>query len=64
MHLRCENSSNILGLCETFLTDIISDQDLIIQNYTFERKDRKMRKGGGLLVYISNKLPYTRRYDL
>ena len=57
LHLNYEHSSDILGLCETFLTDVISDQDLYINKYTFERKDRIGRKGGGLLVYLSNSLP-------
>ena len=30
IHLSCERSSDILGLSETFLSDIISDKDLII----------------------------------
>ena len=58
------HSSDILGLCETFLTPMISDNDLSIPNYSFERKDRLANKGGGILVYISNKLPYVRRSDL
>ena len=31
LHLNYEHSSDILGLCETFLTDVISDQDLYIR---------------------------------
>ena len=31
---------------------------------TFERHDRKSREGGGVLVYVSNKIDYKRREDI
>ena len=41
------NSIDIFGLCETFLTDTVSDASINIPNYVFERKDRKNKKGEG-----------------
>ena len=59
------NSNKILGLCETFLTENACDNILHIPGYTFERRDRKSnRKGGGLIVFISNQITYTRRLDI
>ena len=55
---------DILGLCETFLHDGISDEDLHIQNYYIIRKDRNNRKGGGILIYIKDNIPVQQRHDL
>ena len=63
-HLSQLNSSHILGLCETFLTDKVENNALFINNFTFERKDRVGKGGGGLLIYIASKVPYIRRLDL
>ena len=57
-------SPDIFGFCETFLTDEILDNELVINNYTFERKDRLSGKGGGVIVYIADRIPYLRRKDL
>ena len=55
------NSPDILGLCETFLHENIDDNCLKINYFTFERKDRVgKKKGGGIIVYMSNKLSYKR----
>ena len=43
---------------------IISDYMLKIDSYSFERKDRKGKNGGGLIVYLSNNVIYKRRHDL
>jgi len=42
----------------------ISDHMLKIDSYSFERKDRKGKNGGGLIVYLSNNVIYKRRHDL
>ena len=58
-------SVNILGLCETFLNDHIDNNELSIDSFIFERRDRDDgRSGGGILMYISNQLSYKRRRDL
>ncbi|XP_052778434.1 uncharacterized protein LOC128215865 [Mya arenaria] len=63
-HLCQSYSPNILGLCETFLHADINDNMLQVKNYTFERKDREHKKGGGILVYVNNNIQYRRRLDL
>jgi len=37
---------------------------LKIDKYSFERKERKGKRGGGLIVYLSNNVIYKRRHDL
>ena len=58
------NSIDIIGFCETFLTENTSDAIIRIPNYVFERKDRKDKKGGGILLYVKNNIRYKRRLDL
>ncbi|WAR01776.1 LOW QUALITY PROTEIN: hypothetical protein MAR_008334, partial [Mya arenaria] len=55
---------DIIGLCETFLTPSVHDNELVIPGYSFVRNDRHDKGGGGIIVYISNKLSNVRRYDL
>lgn len=62
--LSSSNSIDVLGTCETFLNNSIPDDVLVIADYTFERKDRSDRDGGGILVFVSNHLNYIRRHDL
>ena len=57
-------SIDILGVCETFLNDKISSNVLSIKGYNMERRDRKDKKGGGILMYLSNEITYKRRDDL
>lgn len=55
----------ILALCETFLTEKTNNNLIEINNFAFERKDRiGSRKGGGLIVYISDTISYRRRLDI
>ena len=63
-HLSCPSTTDIFGLCETFLNNDVLDSVIKICNYTLERKDREHKKGGGVLVYIHERIPYTRRFDL
>ena len=58
------NQLHIFGLCETFLSDVVSDAELQIANYKIERKDRQNKRGGGLLLYLNENVPYKRRIDL
>ncbi len=59
-----ECNIDIFGLCETFLNESMSDINLNISNLTYIRKDRKDKKGGGILVYIANHVPFKHRPDL
>ena len=63
-HLSQSNRPDVFGFCETFLTENVSDHELNIQNYVFERKDRSDKYGGGIIIYIAEKVPYKRRRDL
>ena len=53
-----------MGSCETFLNSHINDFELSIQGYKFERKDRANQSGGGLIVYVNERISYARGFDL
>ena len=55
---------HILGLCETFLHDDIANEHVCINNFVLERKDRKGKKGGGLVIYVHESQKYKRRIDI
>jgi hypothetical protein len=55
---------DIMGISETFLNTDIVDNVVQIPNFSFVRKDRPNRAGGGLLVYISDRVTYKRRLDI
>ena len=59
-------STDIFGVCETFLSDVIPDTLIQNDNCVHVRRDRKGKKGRGIYVrvYISDKLPFHRRSDL
>lgn len=59
-----DSGPDVLGLCETFLHEQIPDNIIVVNNFNIERKDRTGKRGGGILVYISNSLTYFRRKDL
>ena len=54
---------DVLGLCETYLRESIVDFNLDIPGYSYLRKDRKHKKGGGLLVYIANHVNFKNRQE-
>ena len=54
---------DILCLCETFLNDTFSENELNIDNYKLFRKDRHTL-GGGLIIYIRDDIPCNHRNDL
>ena len=57
-------SLDVYCLSETFLTETINDSYLCIDGYTFVRKDRLNKKGGGLIMYVREGISYKRREDL
>ena len=59
-----KRSVDILGICETFLNNEVPDELITADGFNFERKDRKGKSGGGILVYVSQLLNYKRRTDL
>ena len=57
-------SLDVYCLSETFLTETINDPYLCIDGYTFVRKDRLHKRGGGLIMYVRDGISYKRRKDL
>ena len=57
-------SLDVYCLSETFLTETINDTYLCIDGYTFVRKDRLYKRGGGLIMYVRDGISYKRRKDL
>ena len=58
-----EQDIDILCLCETFLNQDFSDDELKVGGYNFIRKDRQS-PGAGLIIYIKSYLSYTRHVDM
>ena len=54
----------VMGLSESHCNPRILTDQLLIDGYSIERKDRGNGKGGGILCYIRNDLKWQRRYDL
>ncbi|KAK9747503.1 hypothetical protein QE152_g5270 [Popillia japonica] len=49
-----ENGIDILTVCETWLNASITADLINIKNYTLIRKDRTLRAGGGVGIYVRN----------
>ena len=49
---------NIISLCETWLDETISDEELYIDGYTLTRRDRN-RNGGGVAIYTQDTIPFS-----
>ena len=54
---------DILTISETNLDSTITDSEVSIQSFCLERLDRN-RRGGGVAVYIDEKMSYHRRLVL
>lgn len=59
-----EEKFDLFGCCETFLSSVVKDEELIIKGYNLEHKDRSCQKGSGLIVYINDQYTCKRRADL
>ena len=56
---------DVLTLSETHISASQSNDKLYtVSGYNFEKRDRKVGKGGGVAVYIKNSVNYVRRTDL
>ena len=55
----CTPNTLFLCFCETFLTDEISDSELMIPDFTITRCDRRQRMGGGICMYVKNSVNFT-----
>ena len=70
--LNSSSKLDILGFCETFLDENTEDNILHMEDFNFERKDRaalkqdtfNTKRGGGVVVYITDHIKYKRRNDL
>ena len=54
----CSNQTLFVALCETFLSDVISDSEISISNYNIIRCDRYSRIGGGVCIYLKQSICY------
>ena len=57
LHDLCSRSTLFLGLCETFLFDGI-DCEIQIPDFTVIRCDRFSREGGGVCIYLRNRISF------
>ena len=57
-------SIDMYGVCETFLSDDVLDQELYIEGFTMVRADRPGGKGGGIIVYVRDAFEFVRRSDI
>ena len=55
---------HIFSFCETFLNESVTDAECHIQGYATLRNDRKGKKGGGLISYVSHEMDYLHRVEL
>jgi exonuclease III len=62
-HIIKHQNIDILCLCETFLNNTFSNNELFIENFKMFRKDRDAH-GGGLVIYIKDDLHCIERIDL
>ena len=46
-----ECNFDVMGICETFLDDNVTDNEICIEGYTIVKKNRN-RYGEGVLIYI------------
>ena len=55
---------DILSISETWLNDSILDSEIILPGYNSTRYDRENgKRGGGVLIYVWDNLPYKLRED-
>ena len=54
----CSLSKLFICLCETFLTEDISDSEIQIPEFSIVRCDRHLREGGGVCIYVRTTNPF------
>ena len=59
-HLLDFHCVDIAGVTETWLSDTVPPSITTIDGYSCERRDRVEKKGGGVLAYIRENIPYNR----
>lgn len=58
------DSFDIVALTETWLDNEFDDRDLHLEGYSIHRRDRRGKRGGGVLLATKSHLPCVRRHDL
>ena len=61
--LAAKSNAAVIAISESWLDQSVGDGEIYIDGYCLERKDRN-RNGGGVCLYINNKLAYTRITDV
>ena len=62
-----ENSPDIFGMCETFLTSSVSDDQMAVYGFDLMRKDRsdtQNKAGGGIILYYRKSINCKRKCDI
>ena len=54
----CSLSTLFICLCETFLTDDISDSEIQIPEFSIVRCECHLREGGGVCIYVRTTNPF------
>ena len=57
------NSYDIIAVTETWLTDNISDSELLEYGYTIYRRDRQVKIEGGVLLAVKSNISSNCRFD-
>ena len=52
----CCESTQFIGLCETFLHDAISDSEIQMKDFSIYRTDHANRLGGGVCFYVKKSI--------
>ena len=60
-HLLDFHCVDIAGVTETWLSDTVPPSITTIDGYSCERRDKVEKKGGGVLAYIRENIPYNRQ---
>ena len=59
-----QQNADVIMVTETWLTIAIPDEALHFHGFIIFRKDRPTRRGGGVVIYIRESIPYKIRVDL
>ena len=57
------NSYDIIAVTETWLTETVSDGEIIDQGYSIYHRDRQSKRGGGVLLAVRSNIASNRRHD-
>ena len=55
--MRADNDPHIIGITESWTNKDAIDGDLGLECYVMFRKDRRGRRGGGVLLYVNDTMP-------